>query len=1289
LEEAVVGLLNKMLAWMQRNPSTPHKSESMMRICRFEQIERREMLSASPIQLGVHYLESSTDTKDDSPDQFTVTFTGGAEGTSLTQLVINTDKNLNGKTDAGELIFHTAATNVAEQYQYWPFSVLSTQGIDANSVHCEVINGGMQLKLTFDEGFEAGDVLVFGIDVDEVQDSYGTLNSVVEGGEFQWSYMAATFEADHYKTLTMTNTDRTDTTSADFNRFLDFYDFRLEGKDLDLPADNSNKWSAAAIVTEQQELLPITLSGTVYDDTDLDGILDNGESGISGVTVTLYQLQGNVYKSIATTDTATDGTYSFTIDEEGTYKVIESQPSGYYSTGAEIGTVNGQDRGDVYDENTLDRITLDGGDDSIHNNFGEAKEVSISGYVYHDLNNNGVMDPGEKGIEGAKITLVYNGSLSQDNVTVVTESDGSWSATGLAPGTYTVIETQPGGYFDGIDAAGTVNGETRGTAVNPGDRINCVYLASGQSGINYDFGELQGCLSGYVYVDVNYSETYESGTDTALAGIPVYLKENGTVIATGYTNEEGFYRFCGLGPGEYTIQRGDVGTYIDAADQVGSQGGTLDPPDAIASIVLDTADTRKGINYNFSVIAPATISGHVYASQSNTGDHADGDPGIAGVTVTLYSSEDGENWATVATTTTNANGYYAFTGLVTGLNVMFKVVETQPTGWRQGQSIAGTIDSETQGWEDGTDVITEITGLVQNTSGVNYDFTEIKPVTISGYVFQDGAAITYDPDNGVPDIYSQRDGQLTADDTRLAGVTLVLADGSGAIYYDDNGDPITTVTDANGYYEFTGLLPDTYTVIQLAVNGYIDATDTPGPDAGVQAQWVNGEEAQSLSSTQLWAIYGLSTVPEGSAIAHINAGIPGSTIVSNNFSLVVLATESEPDEPSGGGENPSPMGPLPFSILPPVASPLIPAAYYAQPSSAASGTYLGGGGFPTGSTWHLSVIDGGQPRATTDGTDLAYQTQGVMLEVLNWSGSDMNQAEWILADANGNPIRQYVFGQSGAWPVTGDWRGDGITDIGMYADGEWFLDLNGDGKWDDGDLWARLGLAGDQPVTGDWDGDGKADIGVFGSDWVHDNRQLAHEPGLPSPHNPPKNRFKNIPPHRDEATVGERLLRKTVAGKTRSDVIDHVFRYGTDGDVAVSGDWTGCGITSVGVFRQGSWYLDVDGDGKWSAGDILVHYGQSGDLPVVGDWTGDGVKKLGVFRKGTWYLDVNNDHVLDNRDKVIHLGAENDLPVVGDWTGDGTDKPGIYRPSASGAKGQPPAATTQTRAVSPQSTVSR
>ena len=48
----------------------------------------------------------------------------------------------------------------------------------------------------------------------------------------------------------------------------------------------------------------------------------------------------------------------------------------------------------------------------------------------------------------------------------------------------------------------------------------------------------------------------------------------------------------------------------------------------------------------------------------------------------------------------------------------------------------------------------------------------------------------------------------------------------------------------------------------------------------------------------------------------------------------------------------------------------------------------------------------------------------------------------------------------GGIPVTGDWNGDGTTKIGVFIDGRWFLDLNGNGVWDEGDLWAKLGTRG-------------------------------------------------------------------------------------------------------------------------------------------------------------------------------------------------------------------------------------
>jgi hypothetical protein len=314
----------------------------------------------------------------------------------------------------------------------------------------------------------------------------------------------------------------------------------------------------------------------------------------------------------------------------------------------------------------------------------------------------------------------------------------------------------------------------------------------------------------------------------------------------------------------------------------------------------------------------------------------------------------------------------------------------------------------------------------------------------------------------------------------------------------------------------------------------------------------------------------------------------------------------------------------------------------------------------------LSVIDAGQPRRDGSGDQYAVAPQNSYFDPVSWSGADMGQSQWILADENGSPLTTFHFGMPGAVPVTGDWDGSGTTKIGVFLDGSWFLDLNGNGTWDEKDLWIKLGNKGDQPVAGDWNGDGKTDIGIFGHAWRGDAKALAREPGLPDAQNVAvRSRPKNVPPDSSDATVGYRTLKKGHAGKLRSDLIDHVFQYGLKGDIAVAGDWNGDGIYTIGIFRNGVWYLDMDGDGRWSEGDLMVEFGQEGDLPVVGDWTGDGITKIGVYRNGTFYLDTNNNHKLDATDKVFQLGGPGDKPVAGDWNGNGVDKVGVYHDGAA------------------------
>lgn len=67
----------------------------------------------------------------------------------------------------------------------------------------------------------------------------------------------------------------------------------------------------------------------------------------------------------------------------------------------------------------------------------------------------------------------------------------------------------------------------------------------------------------------------------------------------------------------------------------------------------------------------------------------------------------------------------------------------------------------------------------------------------------------------------------------------------------------------------------------------------------------------------------------------------------------------------------------------------------------------------------------------------------------------------------------FYFGSPGDYPVIGDWNGTGIGKIGVFrpSTGEWFLDLNGNNKWDGPtlDLYVPgFGTAGDIPVVGKW-----------------------------------------------------------------------------------------------------------------------------------------------------------------------------------------------------------------------------
>lgn len=130
-----------------------------------------------------------------------------------------------------------------------------------------------------------------------------------------------------------------------------------------------------------------------------------------------------------------------------------------------------------------------------------------------------------------------------------------------------------------------------------------------------------------------------------------------------------------------------------------------------------------------------------------------------------------------------------------------------------------------------------------------------------------------------------------------------------------------------------------------------------------------------------------------------------------------------------------------------------------------------------------------------------------------------------------------------------------------------------------------------------------------------------------------------------------------VASPTQSTV------FGNATDLPIVGDWDGSGKKRIGIFRNGTWILDINDNGIIDAGDKTVVFGQAGDVPVVGDWSGTGRIALGLFRQGSFILDLSG-HLTGvptgQSDATFPFGAAGDIPVAADWNGSGTTKVGVF-----------------------------
>ena len=500
-----------------------------------------------------------------------------------------------------------------------------------------------------------------------------------------------------------------------------------------------------------------SVSGTAYLDDDFSGARNGSEKTVKGISVTLLDAQG---REVDTAQTGAKGTYSFAGLTPGSYSLRMTAKKGYAFTRQGEGNVmlnlNG---GEGYSE----AFEVPLGTDVTGKDGGMILPAKVSGEVFADKNDNGILDTEEGGLTGTAVRLM---SEAGEEFSALIGEDGRFLFDAVMPGRYYLEYRLPeGAIFAKAGGDSEIDGE------NGIGRSEWFSMKTAEERKAPRCGGLTlGRISGVFFHDPDGSGEREAG-ETPMAGMRLTLTPSRSDLETLETvsGADGSFGLSGLHPDTWTM------TVTLPEDLVTARTAETELP---LKAGLQTQETGLTVGMGqvwegqmIGGVRPATLRGGVWLDENHNGLKDEGEQTPENLLLTVTDEDSGEAYRTLRT---DREGLFECAGMIPG-----------------SYSVSFSLEEDTDETAEGDNTFRK-EGNRMIMTGISLREGSLREDLLLGYVR-----------------YTALGGQVWIDRGQgaepLSGAAVRLTDGDGNTLE-------SQTTGETGAWRFTGLMPGTYRI---------------------------------------------------------------------------------------------------------------------------------------------------------------------------------------------------------------------------------------------------------------------------------------------------------------------------------------------------------------------------------------------------------------------------------------------------------------------------------------------